>query len=122
MSGPFDFIRNQLHRRSARKQLLQARDWPIATGEVNHWEIKPATSDVMTSATPYQIEARFHFSIHGEYYGGYFRSIALVHHAAETAAKGAPTINIRYDPANPDSTVVLPEDNPTLPFHIAAVS
>jgi hypothetical protein len=119
MSGPFDFIRNQLHRRSVKKKLRQARDWPIATGEVNHWEVKPATSDVLTSATPYQIEARFHFSVNGEYYGGYFRSVGLGLHAAETAAQGAPAFNVRYDPANPDSTVVLPEDNTNLPFRIS---
>jgi hypothetical protein len=58
----------------------------------------------------------------GEYYGGYFRSVGPGHHAAETTGKGSPTINIRYDPAKPDSTVVLFEDNPTLPFRMAVGS
>lgn len=116
----FDFIRNQLHRRAVRKMIAQARSWPTATGEVNHWEIKPAEDQELTGATPNQIEARFHFSVNGEYYGGYFRSVALGVHQSETLAKGTPQVNVRYNPQNPDSNIALPEDNTqNLPFRIS---
>lgn len=122
MSGffAFDFVRNQLHRRSVRKQLLQARDWPITTGEVNHWEVCSAEDGELSGATPCQIEARFHFSVNGEYYGGYFRSVAMGLHESETLARGTPAVNVRYNPADPNSTIVLPEDNTqNLPFRIS---
>lgn len=114
------FIRTQLHRRAVRKKILLARTWPMATGEINHWEVKSAEESELTGATPNQIEARFHFSVNGEYYGGYFRSIAMGVHQSETLAKGTPAVNVRYDPTNPDSNMVLPEDNAqSLPFRIS---
>src|SRR4051812_44393207 len=121
MSGLFliDAIRSKLRRRSMEKKLRLAATWPIATAEVNHWAVVDADEDAMSTATPYQIEASFHFKVNGEYFGGYFRSVAMVHRQAETMAKGNPTVNVRYDPANPDSAVVLPEDNgDNLPFQI----
>lgn len=117
----FDFIRKQLHRRSLRKKIALARTWPTATGEVNHWVVKQAEDEELSGATPCQVEARFHFSINGEYYGGYFRSVCMGQHAAETAAQGTPAISVRYDPANPNSAMVLPEDNETkLSFRISS--
>ncbi|HEU5342315.1 DUF3592 domain-containing protein [Edaphobacter sp.] len=115
-----DFIRTQLHRRAMRRLIAQARSWPTATGEVNHWEVKPADESELTGATPNQIEARFHFSVNGEYYGGYFRSIAMGVHQSETLAKGTPPVNVRYNPQNPDSNIALPEDNTqNFPFSIS---
>lgn len=119
----FDFIRNQLHRRSVRKKIALARAWPTATGEVNHWEVKPAEQSELTGATPNQIEARFHFSVNGEYYGGYLRSVAMGVHQSETLAKGTPQVNVRYNPQNPDSNIALPDDNTqNLPFRISTGS
>lgn len=116
---PFDSIRSKLHHKKQHERVRQAQQWPIATAEINHWSIVTADQDIASSATPYQIEARFHFSLNGEYFGGYLRSVALTHHGAEVAAKGSPTINVRYDPANPDSVAVLAEDNVgNLPFPI----
>jgi hypothetical protein len=70
---------------------------------------------------PYQIEAGFHFKINGDYFGGYLRSVALTHHEAESNTTGNPTVNIRYNPANPDQTAVLAEDNPgNLTFRIVS--
>ena len=120
MSGLFDFVRIWLRRRNVRKLLLAAQAWPVVSGEINHWEVRNADPAELTSSTPCQIEARFHFSLNGEYFGGYLRSVPMGQHQAETFARGTPTINIRYNPANPDSTIVLPEDNPaTLPFRIS---
>ena len=116
---PFDSIRSKLHHKKQHERVRQAQQWPTTTGEINHWSIVTADQDIASSATPYQIEARFHFSLNGEYFGGYLRSVALTHHGAEVAAKGSPTINVRYDPANPDSVAVLAEDNVgNLPFPI----
>jgi Protein of unknown function (DUF3592) len=116
---PFDSTRLWLHRRKRQKKLHLALQWPTATAEINHWSIVPADQEVASSATPYQIEASFHFTVKGEYFGGYLRSIALTHHGAEMMATGAPTVNVRYDPANPDSVAVLTEDNlGNLPFQV----
>ncbi len=68
---------------------------------------------------PFQIEAGFHFKINGEYFGGYLRSVGLGLHEAESKAQGNPIVNVRYDPANPDSVAVLAEDNEkSLPFRV----
>ena len=125
MSGLFlfDSIRSRFRRRNLENKLRLASGWPIATGEVNHWTVVDADEDAMSTATPYQIEASFHFLVGGEYFGGYFRSVALVRRDAEAMAKGIPNVNIRYDPANPDSVVVLAEDNAdNLPFRIFSYS
>ena len=114
-----DSIRLRLQHRKLQEKLRLAQRWPIVTAQINHWSIVTADQDLASSATPYQVEASFHFTLNDEYFGGYLRSVALTHHAAEVAAKGTPTVNVRYDPANPDSTVVLAEDNVgNLPFQI----
>jgi hypothetical protein len=115
----FDSLGAWLRRRSLQKKLRAASGWPIAVGEVNHWAIVDAEKDAASTATPYQIEASFHFMVNGEYFGGYFRSVGLVRREAERMANGNPTVNVRYDPANPDSAVALAEDNASnLPFRI----
>jgi hypothetical protein len=121
MSGVFlvDSVRMWLRRRGREKKLRAALSWPLAIGEVNHWEIVEADQEASSVGALYQIEAGFHFILNGEYYGGYLRSVAMGHHEAETKAKGAPAIHVRYDPANPDAVAVLAEDNVNnLPFRI----
>jgi hypothetical protein len=123
MAGVFfiDGIKRSLRRRAREKKLAVARNWPNAQGEVNHWQVLNADEDVATTGAPYQIEAGFHFKVNGEYFGGYLRSVAMTHHEAETKSKGEPTVNVRYNPANPDETAVLAEDNSgTLPFPIVS--
>ncbi len=94
-------------------------NWPVVAAEVNHWAVVPADEDANTFGAPFQIEAGFHFILNGEYYGGYLRSVGLAGGEAERLAKGAPTVNARYNPANPDSTAVFAEDNAdNLPFRI----
>jgi hypothetical protein len=121
MSGLFfiDSIRLWLRRRNREKRLLSAQAWPIANGEVNHWEILGADAEASSVGALYQIEGRFHFLVNSDYFGGYLHSVALPHREAETLAKGNPTVYVRYDPANPDSVAVLAEDNENnLPFRI----
>jgi Protein of unknown function (DUF3592) len=121
MAGIFfvDSIRLWLRRRAREKKLLAAQGWTTATGEVNHWQVVTADEDAASSGLDSQIEAGFHFTINGEYFGGYLRSVAMVRREAERAAKGAPAVHLRYDPANPDRVAVLAEDNgENLPFRV----
>ncbi|MEO8735525.1 MAG: DUF3592 domain-containing protein, partial [Edaphobacter sp.] len=105
--------------KSRQKKLQLALNWPIVVAEVNHWAVVSADEDANAFGTPFQIEAGFHFILNGEYYGGYLRSVAQAGGEAERLAKGNPSVNVRYNPANPDTTAVLAEDNKdNLPFQI----
>jgi len=83
----------------------------MVEAEINRWHVQNADPDDAKMGAPYQIEAGFHFTLSGEYYGGYLRSAAMTLHEAETKSKGEPKVNVRYNPANPDETAVLAEDN-----------
>jgi hypothetical protein len=123
MAGNFliDGVGRWLHRRKREKKLRLATQWPITQAQINHWEVLNADEDAATMGAPYQIEAGFHFTLNGEYYGGYLRSVAMGLHEAETKATGDPRVNIRYNAANPDETAVFAEDNSgTLPFPIVS--
>jgi hypothetical protein len=123
MAGIFfiDAIRRWLRRRSRDKKLSLAAQWPTVQAEINHWQVLTADEDAATMGAPYQVEAGFHFTLNGEYYGGYLRSVAMGHHEAETKATGNPKVNVRYNPANPDEVAVLAGDNSaTLPFNIVS--
>jgi hypothetical protein len=123
MAGVFfiDGIRRWLRRRSREKKLRLARQWPVAQAEINHWQVLNADEDVATLGALYQIEAGFHFILKDEYYGGYLRSVAMTLHDAETKGVGSPRVNIRYNPAAPDETAVLAEDNSrSLPFGVVS--
>jgi Protein of unknown function (DUF3592) len=121
MAGVFfiDGIRRWVRRRNREKKVQLASQWPLAQAEINHWQVLNADEEAAGMGAPYQIEAGFHFKLNGEYYGGYLRSVGLGLHEAETKATGNPSVNVRYDPANPDTTAVLAEDNVTsLPFRV----
>jgi hypothetical protein len=106
-----DPILDWFRHRKLQKNLQLAKAWPTVTGEVNQWSILEAEKGVTSFATPCQIEAAFHFTVAGEYYGGYFRSVGLDRKQARDFAKGNPSVVVRYDPANPDTAIVLAEDN-----------
>ena len=121
MAGVFfiDGVRRWLRGRAREKKLQLAAQWPITQAEINHWQVLSADEEAATMGAAYQIEAGFHFKLNGEYYGGYLRSVAMGLHESETKATGNPTVNIRYDPTNPDSVAVFAEDNEgTLPFRV----
>jgi len=123
MAGIFliDAINRRLRHKNREKKLRLAAQWPQAQAEINHWQVLSADEDVASSGVTYQIEAGFHFKINGEYYGGYLRSVALTHHEAESKSTGNPSVNIRYNPANPDETAALAEDNQgNLPFRVVS--
>jgi hypothetical protein len=122
MAGIFfvDGIRRWIRRRNREKKVSLAKQWPMTQAEVNHWQVLNADEDVATMGAPNQIEAGFHFKLNDEYYGGYFRSVAMTLHEAESKGTGTPKVNVRYNPANPDETAVLDEDNSvgTVPFRV----
>jgi hypothetical protein len=123
MAGIFfiDGIRRGLRRRKREKKVSLAKNWPTVLAEVNHWQVLTAEEDAAAMGAPYQIEAGFHFTLNGEYYGGYLRSVAMGLHESETKATGNPKVNVRYNPANPDETAVLAEDNGgNLPFKVVS--
>ena len=123
MAGVFliDGIKRSLRRRKRERKLGLAKNWPVVQAEVNHWQVLTADEDVATMGATNQIEAGFHFTLNREYYGGYLRSVAMGLHESETKATGNPKVNVRYNPANPDETAVLAEDNgDNLPFNVVS--
>jgi hypothetical protein len=113
MAGIFliDSIRRTFRERARNKRVLAAAAWPQVTAHINNWKILPVgnASDSFTN-TDY-IEAGFHFTLNGEFYGGYVNSVPMPHREAEKHATGTPNLVVRYNPADPDQTVVLAEDN-----------
>jgi uncharacterized protein DUF3592 len=122
MPGIFflDSLRRAAHERARQKRVRAAQGWPQATAEINRWKIVPAGDDSESFSQTDIIEAAFHFILNGEYYGGYVRSIPMTRREAERLATGSPKLTIRYDPANPDNSAVLAEDNETPPFPIVS--
>jgi hypothetical protein len=79
----------------------------------------PAAEETGTFGNPHQIEARYYFTINGEYYGGHFRSVPMGAVEAGAIAPATPKVQVRYDPAKPDRAVVRAEDNVgNLPFRV----
>jgi hypothetical protein len=113
MAGIFfiDSIRRILRERARTKRVQAAAAWPQITAHINSWKILPAgdASDSFTNTDT--IEAGFHFTLNGEFYGGYVNSVPMARREAEKLANGSPDLTVRYNPANPDQTVVLAEDN-----------
>jgi hypothetical protein len=109
------------HRRKAlAKRVATARTWPLTIAEINHWKIQQAEEEPGSFSSGCQLEAAFHFTLNGEYHGGYLHSVPMTHHEAEVLGQGNPTVNLRYNPANPDDNLALPMDNATnLLFKVA---
>jgi len=115
-----DSIRHVIHERARKKRVQLAAQWPQTEAKVDIWKVLPA-GDASESFTQTDfIEASFHFTLNGEYYGGYLRSVAMGRKEAEKLAVGCPSINVRYNPTNPDETVVLADDNGAFPFALVS--
>ena len=118
---PIDAIRRAVAERARRKRVQLAAGWPQATAHINGWKVLPAGNAAKSFTQTDFIEARFHFQLNGEYYGGYARSVAMGRREAEKLAVGEPEVTVRYNPTNPDEAVVLAEDNAgTLPFEVVS--
>jgi hypothetical protein len=121
MPGLFflDTLQRRIRESKRQKRLTLAAAWPKTTAEINRWTILPAEETETSFSSAFKIEAGFHFILNGEYFGGYVRSTPISHTAAERAAHGNPNLTIRYNPTNPDQTVVLAQDNTgNLPFEV----
>jgi len=113
-----DSIRRTFRERARTKKVQLAAQWPQAQATVDIWKVLPTGDDAESFTQTDFIEASFHFTLNGEYYGGYLRSVAMGRKEAERLAVGSPSINIRYNPANPDETAVLAEDNTAFPIQL----
>jgi len=122
MAGLFfvDSIRRALAERARKKRVQVAAGWPQTKAEINSWKILPAGDEAESFTQTDFIEAGFHFILNGEFYGGYLRSVAMGRKEAENLAVGSPSVNVRYNPANPDLAVVLAEDNSVLAFKVVS--
>ena len=123
MAGIFfaDSIRKVLRERARQKRVQAAAGWPQAQAHVNGWKVLSAGDASKSFTETDYIEASFHFTLNGDYYGGYLNSVAMGRREAEKLATGSPDLIVRYNPANPDQVVVLAEDNRgKLPFGIVS--
>ncbi len=122
MAGIFliDSIRRRLRESARGKRVQRAAGWPQAKAEINSWKILPVGEEAESFSQSDFLEAGFSFVLNGEYYGGYVRSVAMGRKEAEKLTVGGPSVNVRYNPANPDEVVVLAEDNASLPFAIVS--
>jgi hypothetical protein len=121
MAFPIDSIRRSLRESARKKRVRLAAGWPQTTAKVNLWKVLPAGDESESFTQTDFIEGGFSFLLNGEYYGGYLRSVAMGRREAEKLAVGSPSVNVRYNPANPDQAVVLAEDNAgTLPFEVVS--
>lgn len=119
--APIDAIRRAIRERARRKRVHLASVWPQTQAHINSWKILVAGDEAESFSQSDLIEAAFHFVLNGEYYGGYLRSVPMARREAEKFAVGSPDITARYNPDNPDQTVVLAEDNSDkLPFPIVS--
>ncbi|MEO6802966.1 MAG: hypothetical protein ABI197_06965 [Granulicella sp.] len=120
MAIPFlDTLVASRRRKAAQKRAALAETWPLATAEINTWKIQPAPEEPGAFSSNYQLEAAYHFTLNGDYYGGYLHSVPMTHHEAETLGQGSPYVNLRYNPANPDDNLALAADNTSnLPFKV----
>jgi hypothetical protein len=113
-----DPIRRAMRESARKKRVRLAANWPQVTAKINLWKVLPVEDETESFAQTDFIEGGFSFLLNGEYYGGYVRSIPMGRHQAEKQATGEPSVIVRYNPANPDQTVVLAEDNGGLPFEV----
>jgi hypothetical protein len=121
MAFLIDSIRHSLRESARGKRVRLAAAWPQTTAKINLWNVLPAGDESESFTQTDFIEGGFSFLLNGEYYGGYVRSVAMGRHEAEKLAVGNPSVNVRYNPANPEQTAVLAEDNAgTLPFEVVS--
>ena len=110
-----------LRRRKRSALLEQAKTWPVV--EAKTLASKAVEKDPLaqggTAFQDSQVETAFYFTLEGSYYGGHLRSGPMSDSEAHRALKLVPEdteVTVRYNPANPDQTIALPEDNAGFPF------
>jgi hypothetical protein len=112
-----------MHGRKREKELAAASSWPVITAKLLKPKLVPKDESAEGSnIQTHQVEVPFYFSNEAGYFGGHVRSAAVSPSEGERLLRqiveGAP-VQVRYNPANPDETHALAEDNQgTLPFTV----
>ncbi len=112
----FDWLIRIFRRRNRAKALARAANWPTTTAKLLSSRVVPKdiAADGGTAFQECQIESAFYFTLDDSYYGGHLRSTPLSDSKAHRMLRELPEdtpVTIRYNPANPDQTHTLAEDN-----------
>lgn len=120
----FDWLRRLLRRSRREKALQQAATWPLLTASLLTSTVVP--KDLLAEEgsvfQTFQIESAFYFTLDGGYFGGHLRSIPLSDSEAHRLIVATPegtTVQVRYNPQNPDENHTFAGDNlNALPFAV----
>ena len=123
MAGPLSWLTNLARRRKRDALLAEAVAWPIYQARLLKSSLvaKDPLAEGGTSFQESQVEAAYYFNLPSGYFGGHLRSAAVSDSEGHRLLRNLPEdppVNIRYDPASPDRTVALPQDNPDFPATI----
>ncbi len=120
---PFLWLNNLLRRRKRNALLAAAAAWPKTTAKLLKSAVVPR--DVLaeggTAFQDSQVEAAFYFTLPQGYFGGHLRSVPVSDSEGFRMLKVLQEdleVIVRYDPANPDKVIALPEDNRDFPVSI----
>ena len=116
MAALLNWLPLLLRRRKREQALAQAAQWPKVTAKLLKSTVieKDPLAEGGTAFQDRQIESAFYFTLAGSYYGGHVRSTPLSDSEAHRMLRQLPEdtpVTVRYNPANPDQTVTLAEDN-----------
>jgi|GEM_PF-815715 len=121
--SPFGWFMRK-RRASARERALQAaRNWPVTTAKLLKPVLVPKDEIAEgTVAQTMQVEIPFYFTLNEGFYGGHVRSVPCSDSEGgrimRQLGEDLP-VKVRYNSANPDEAIALPEDNEgALPFTI----
>jgi hypothetical protein len=125
MSGSviFGWAFRYFERRKRAERLRAATAWPVVTAKL--LESKLVMKDALAGGLDVQdtqVEVPYYFSIADGYYGGFVRSVPCTDSEGRRMQRQLTegmAVEVRYNPANPDETCVLAEDNSSaLPFAV----
>jgi hypothetical protein len=123
MSAIVTWIPLLLRRRKRAALISAARGWPVVSASLLGSKVveKDPLADGGITFQGSQVETAFYFTLPEGIFGGHLRSRPMSDSEAHRALKMVPEdmpVRVRYNPANPDQTVVLAEDNTDFPFPI----
>jgi hypothetical protein len=110
-----------LLRRLKRDALLAAAaSWPTTTAKLLKSTVvaKDLLAEGGTAFQESQVESQFYFTLPAGYFGGHLRSTPVSDSEGHRLLRALPEdleVTVRYNPANPDQTVALAEDNRAFP-------
>ena len=121
MAALVSWLPNLLRRRKRDALLAAAAAWPTTTAKLLKSAVVP--KDVLaeggTAVQDSQVESAFYFTLPEGYFGGHLRSTPVSDSEGFRMLRALPEdleVRVRYNPANPDQAVALPEDNREFPI------